>query len=250
MSSILSQLFVDLFKLREKHFGADVKYGYLPKEIDTVFLPMHMDFFWARKGFFGKNKCLVPKGNPYSARFDDGNKFFQTWIGTYSITNLGNKKFSTSLQMLNFFQQAAILDQNMWLKVYGVKNPKTFVISDSIKFIKEKKLGKNTQSIFYGEMRTNLDDYITNGKGVKFIHYLSTAIASVYNNKKVSKNLLEPDNDPTKGNGNIQLFGYYSIVPISKRKYLITYVCGSLKNKGIIDKELFKIIDKLEIIRT
>jgi hypothetical protein len=208
-----------------------------------------MDLIWIKRGFFGRNKCLVPKGNPYSARFDSNDKYFQSWVGTYFLTSLFNRKFNNKLERVYFLSNAAIEDQNMWLRSYGYRNPKSFIIKDSIKLISEQEINGFKQEIYYGEMQSGIDDSIYNKFDIKLFHLISVLSGEIYSGVKMNIDFLSKDDTPTNSR-ETKLFGYYSLIEIKPYQYMISYVCGSVEYKNAINKELLGIINNLEVVPT
>ena len=239
-------LSVLLYRLRERLFGYDIVYRYLPKEIDKHFLPVHMDLFWIRRGFLGRNKCLVPKGDPYSARFDENSPWFQTWVGTYFLRSLKKIKHQSQLKEAMALGSAAIEDQNFWLISYGVPHPNSMIVKQSIKKLSERTLNGFNQKIYYGEIKSGVDDSRSNKYDFTSIHIGSTKIASIYNGSKVNPKLLQKDKHPSMVD-KVDLFGYFSVIELNPQKFLLTYVCGTKENKEKIDAELIKIINNIGI---
>ena len=239
-------LYVVLYRLREKLFGYEIEYQYLPKDIDRDFIPIFMDPVWMRHGFLGRNKCLVPKGHPYSERFNELNPWFQSWVGTYYLGSFVNPKYNSEIKKVRFLSNAAIEDQNYWLISYGVPHPNSHLIKDSIKKVGERKLGEFIQKIYYGEIESSVDDSKYNNFDMTFAHISSVQIASIYNKRHIKPQLLLKDNHPSEAN-KVRLFGYFSVVEITKRKYLLTYVCGTKENSEKINQELLKVIKNISI---
>lgn len=239
--------YVLIFRFREKRFGRKVNYNYLPEEFVPFALPLHMDLLWCRRGFLGLNKCFVPKGTPYSARFDDASPWFQSWIGHYSLDSIVSIPQQSELEQVQFLSQAAIADQNYWLFSYGMKNPKSQLDKESLRKVSERLLDNGlNQKVYYGEIHSGIDDSRYNKFDFRFTHLASTKIASLYNHTKVEPKLLDKDLTPSK-HKRVNLFGYFSVIEINPKKYLLNYVCGSLENKEKIDPELQKIILNIAI---
>jgi len=247
MFQIFVSIFIWFYRIREKLFGLDVKYSYFPPEISTIPMPMIMDLFWLKRGFLGRNKCFIPIGNLHSERFNHESKYFQTWIGTYFLVKIFPQRYSSIDNKVLKLSQAAVADQESWLKIYGCFHPKTRVILNSIKLIKVRKIDEFNQIIFRGEMYTGLDDSVKNKKASSFFINLSGKVISKYSNKNVNVEFLKPDEIPTPGKDRIRIFGYFSIIEVSKWKYILTYVCGAKENEKEISKSLYKVIDSIKV---
>lgn len=245
----LAWIYVIVYKIRENIFGYIVKFDYLPKEISPIKLPVHMDLFWLRKGFLGRNLCLVPKGHPYSYRFNNEDKYYQTWIGTYYIHDFLHNRFKNKKEKVSFLANSAIEDQNEWLRVYGFINPQSKVIKNSIKFIEEINICGFKQSIYYGEMETGIDDSLKNKGDAPFIHLFSIKTGELYSKIKVNYKLLYKDPKPSVEQ-NVKLFGYFGVLEITPGKYILNYVCGTQFNKNKIEMELLKVIRNVQLLTT
>ncbi len=241
--------YVFIYSIREKLFGYDAIFNYLPAEILKIYMPVHMDIFWLKRGFFGRNKCMVPKGHPYSARFDSTSPYFQTWIGNYYLTRFTKEKFKSELDKVMYLGGASIEDQNVWLLSYGIMHPDSKIINKSIVKVSERKLGNFTQKVYYGEMESFIDDSKSNNYDFKIVHLSSSRIAAIYNGKEVNPRFLQKDRKPTLNEKAI-LFGYFSVIQISKGKYILSYACGTKENKDKISGELLSIMNNISVATT
>ncbi len=248
ITAYLSHKFAESFQRREKAFGFDVNYSYLPAEIDPKFLIMHMDPFWLKYGFVGRNKCLMPKGNPSSLRFDHRNKYFQTWVGSYFVTTLIPFWFDSPLEVVKFFTRSFEPDQENWLKLYGAVHPQTKLIPETITEITTRKIGNFTQFIYRGELWSGLDDNVSNKPVSEDFLKIATETLTIYNNQPVTTEWLSPDNFPTPGHDRIRLFGYFSIIKVKPRRYILTYVCGAKDYEQQISAELLRIITNVALV--
>jgi hypothetical protein len=244
----IAWLYVLIFRLREQTFGHIVKHRYLPKEILPIYLPVHMDLFWLKRGFYGRNLCLVPKGHPYSYRFQEDNKFFQTWVGTYYLNSINHNKFTTRKEKIFYLANAAIEDQDAWLKVYGFSKAHSRVTKSSMKFIGEFEVAGFKEVIYYGEMLAGVDDYLQNKGDLSLVHVFSAKVGEIYSRKKINLKLLIKDHKPSQ-NELVKLFGYFSVIELSENKYLLNYACGTQENKQEISHELLKVMRNLQVVK-
>jgi hypothetical protein len=249
MMQVFVSIFIWFYRIREKLFGIDVKYKYFPPGISTTPMPMIMDLFWLKRGFLGRNKCFIPKGNLHSERFNHESKYFQTWIGTYFLFKIFPQKHSNTYDKVLKLSQAAVANQESWLKIYGCLHPKTRVILNSVKLIKIRKVDKYNQVIFRGEMDTGLDNSVKNKKASSFFINLSAKVISKYSNENVNVEFLKPNKIFASENDRTRLFGYFSIIEVSNWKYILTYVCGAKENEKEISKDLYKVIDSIKLER-
>jgi len=247
MISLLLSIYVYFYKLREKLFGYDLQYGYFPTEIlDIPFIVM-MDFAWITRGFLGRNKYYVPKGDPQSKRFDPTSKYYQSWVGIYALRSLRKRSFSYDEEMIQYLSQAAVSDQKSYLKLYGSKDIYVRPLIKSLEPVKTKQLGKYKQIIYRGEIITGLE-----GKRPhpNVVYQLGSFIAQKYSNRKVDSRIMLSKSSPVTENKRAHLFGYFAATEISPTKFLMAYVCGTLENEELIDKELFRMVDSIKIIKT
>ncbi len=243
----LSYIYFLTIKLRETLWRYDIKYRYLPESYSKIFLLLHMDLFWIKRGFLGYNKCLIPKlENGFSKRFNDKSIWFQSWIGTYHLTSFLNFKGLAELEKVILLSNSALLDQNYWLLSYGVRKPLTQLNIKSLKKVSQESIKGFNQVIYYGEMATQIDDSKYNKFDIKLIHYFSSIVACIYNKVKINPNLLNKDR-VNSSKRNINLFGYFSVIELPGNKYLLTYVCGDLEKRDKLNNELLKVISNLDI---
>ena len=242
-------VYVWLYRIRERLFRLDIRYKYIPESIERFYLPVHMDLFWIRRGFLGRNKCLVPKGSPYSQRFELGSPWYQTWIGSYYLRSFMRIQWETELELVKVLGRAAIEDQNYLLKIYGTTHPESKIIYDSLKKVSQRVVNNYQQIIYYGEMITGVDDSISSSNRSihRTIHQVSMRVSSIYNRRNFNSLLLEKDRTPS-AMGIIRLFGYFSIIQINPRKFILTYVCGAVDNKAKINHELLRTINNIEVV--
>lgn len=247
MISLLLSIYVYFYKFREKLFGYDLRYGYFPTEILDIPFVLIMDFIWITRGFLGQSKYYVPKGSPQSKRFDSTSKYYQSWVGVYALRSLRKKSFSNDNEMIQYLSQAAVSDQESHLKFYGSKDVYARLLTESLKPVKTKQLGEYKQITFRGEIITGLE-----GKRPHrdIVYQLGSFIARKYSNKKVDSRTMLSEPSSVVENKRAHLFGYFAVTKISSTKFLIGYVCGTLENEELIDKELFRMIDSTEIVRT
>lgn len=210
---------------------------------------MFLDFIWLPRGFIGMNKCLIPDGVTCSERFDKESKYFQSWIGAYFLNDLRGKHFDDEATMVRYFSKAAVKDQEAWLITYGCIHYQTRLILKSLKFVQKKKINGFEQIIYRGEMFSGLDDSKHNLR-LKFpSHRFSTSVASLYNKFQFKPSLLVPTKESFINKDRVRLFGYFSIIKVSKRKCLLTYCCGTVDHEAEIQNELKKVIENVEVIK-
>ena len=238
-------LYVLLFRIRERLFGYKAVFSYLPSAILPVNLPVHMDIFWLKRGFYGRNLCMVPKGHPFSERFKQESPFYLSWVGTYYLNsvrnnlNINTKEFTLSLA------KAAVADQDAWIKIYGVTGIKTRVVKSSVKFLEKDEVSGFNREIYYGEMITGTDDFQSSAD-FQVIHLFSALAGKIYSRKNINLKLLYKDDKPSL-KPEIKLFGYISVIIISSNKFILSYVCGAQENKSQINDELYKTIRSIKI---
>lgn len=247
MISLLLSIYVYFYKLREKLFGYDLQYGYFPTEILDIPSIVMMDFVWITRGFLGRNKYYVPKGNPQSKRFDPTSKYYQSWVGIYALRSLRRKSFLNDNEMVQYLSQAAISDQESYLKLYGSKDRYARLLTRSLKPVKTKQLGRYKQIIFKGEIVTGLEG---RRPCPDIVYRLGPLAAQKYSNREVDSRLMLSKPSSVIENKRAHLFGYFAVTEISPTRFLIAYVCGTLENEELIDKELFRMIDSIKIVRT
>jgi len=247
MISLLLSIYVHFYKLREKLFGYDLQYGYFPTEIlDIPFIVM-MDFVWITRGLLGRNKYYVPKGNPQSKRFDPTSKYYQLWVGIYALRSLRRKSFLNDNEMVQYLSQAATSDQKSHLKLYGSKDIYARLLTRSLKPVKTKQLGRYKQIIFKSEIVTGLEGRRPHPD---IVYRLGSLVAQKYSNRKVDSRIMLSKSSSVVENKRAHLFGYFAVTEISPTRFLMAYVCGTLENEELIDKELFRMIDSIKIVRT
>lgn len=247
MNSFLASSFSTFYKFRERKFGYDIKYKYIPKEYLQAPLIMFLDLIWLPRGFTGRNKCFIPNGNSCSDHFNASSKYYQSWIGTYSLKSLRDKKFNDEGDTIRYFSEAAIKDQEAWLITYGCTHYQTRLILKSLEFVQRKEVNGFEQIIYKGEMFSGLDNSRHNFKLHFPSHRFSLAAAAFYNNLLMNLSLLTPSKNLCVSKDRIRLFGYFSVIKVSKRKYLVTYCCGAKSNEEEVKKELRKVIQNIEI---
>lgn len=240
-------LYVWAYRLRELLFSFDVLYRYLPEEFDRNYIIVHMDLFWIKRGYIGRNKCLIPKGHPNSNRFNEDSMWYESWIGTYTLRSIFKDNSSTELEKVCKLGMAAIEDQNYWMITYGVLHPNSYIDETTVVKVGERKLGGFTQHIFYGEIVTDNDDSKYNKVDFPLIHLAASKVVSIYNRSKVDKSFLLKDGI-FSDRKSLNLFGYFSYIELNKHKYLLSYACGTKSNKEKVENELLKVMNSIDVV--
>ncbi|HLD03744.1 MAG TPA: hypothetical protein VJC17_03150 [Candidatus Dojkabacteria bacterium] len=238
-------LYVVLFKIRERLFGYKADFGYLPSKILPVSLPVHMDMFWLKRGFYGRNLCMVPRGHPFSERFKQESPFYQSWVGTYYLNSVRNNLNINTREFTLSLAKAAVADQDAWLKIYGVAGVKTRVVKSSVKFLEKDVVSGFNREIYYGEMVSGTDDFQSSAD-FQVIHLFSALTGKIYSRKNINLKLLYKDEKPSLS-PLVKLFGYISVIRINNNKFILSYVCGAQENKSQINDKLFKTIRSIKI---
>lgn len=207
-----------------------------------------MDLFWIKHGFIGRNICFIPNGESISDRFNEASPYYESWIGSYFIYDLKRREFATKEDAAIFFSNAALADQDAWLRTYGIENPQTKFLTSSLLHVKSKHIGEFEQDIFYGEITTANDDFVDHRSSFISKNFPKKYIRMAteeYNQTEIPKNFFA--SDYSNRQSKVKLFGFYSIVRMSKRKYIVTYACTGIEHKAETYGELLKVVEDIQI---
>lgn len=97
----------------------------------------------------------IPTDCVSSSRFDPDSRMYQAWLGAYTLVPLDEKcqrppGIKNGSPDMKFFGRIAAIDQNVWLKLYGVEFPYASLEKWELK--EKTNIGGNDAWVYYGEM--------------------------------------------------------------------------------------------------
>lgn len=246
ITDYFSKKYAHFYKFRERRFGYNLRFNNFPKGFSKQPFIIIMDPMWILSGMYGLNRFYIPDGEKYSARYDETSSLFQSWLGTYFVNMVSKKNLPEETNLAYDFAKAALLDQKFWLLSHGSRNTKVKLLDESIEEVEVVENDGFTQFIFEGLIESGIDDEKQRRKVFDFLYEPNAKIAAEYSDKQAISTLLM--NDPQSSvSFEIKLKGYYGVIPVSAKKFIINYFCVPEQNFEEYKNEMMNCLKSFEI---